>query len=154
MDGKGERSVTIDPTEFRQFDHGYAVTSHSSQGLTAGRVLAHMDTESSRSLINTRLAYVAISRASDDARIYTNNEDTLGSRLATDVSKTAAVDFRPKSPITEPEPLQAAQPRTPQTHTYEFADANLRLAAVAQDYINRPEKAVVIAPDPKPSVDA
>jgi hypothetical protein len=91
MDGKEERSMTFDPREFRQFDHGYAVTSHSSQGLTAGRVLAHIDTDSARGLINDRLAYVAISRASHDARIYTNNAQTLGERLATDVSKTVAL---------------------------------------------------------------
>jgi ATP-dependent exoDNAse (exonuclease V) alpha subunit len=48
------------------FDHGYAVTSHSFQGLTAGRMLTNIDTEAS---INTRLAYVAVSRASDDVRI-------------------------------------------------------------------------------------
>ena len=91
MDNKEERSVTFDPREFRQFDHGYAVTSHSSQGLTAGRVLAHVDTDSSRGLINDRLAYVAISRASDDARIYTNDAETLGQRLSTDISKTSAL---------------------------------------------------------------
>jgi hypothetical protein len=91
MDGKTERVITFDPREFRQFDHGYAVTSHSSQGLTAGRVLANIDTDSSRNLINDRLAYVAISRASDDARIYTNDAETLGERLATDSSKTAAL---------------------------------------------------------------
>jgi len=91
MDGKTERVITFDPREFRQFDHGYAVTSHSSQGLTAGRVLANIDTDSSRSLINDRLAYVAISRASDDARIYTNDAETLGERLAADISKTAAL---------------------------------------------------------------
>ena len=95
MDGKTERLVTFDAREFRQFDHGYAVTSHSSQGLTAGRVLANIDTDSSRSLINDRLAYVAISRASDDARIYTNNAETLGERLATNISKTAAVGAQP-----------------------------------------------------------
>jgi ATP-dependent exoDNAse (exonuclease V) alpha subunit len=91
MDGKEERSVTFDPREFRQFDHGYAVTSHSSQGLTAGRVLAHIDTDSSRGLVNDRLAYVAISRASDDARVYTNDAESLGQRLATDVTKTAGL---------------------------------------------------------------
>lgn len=93
MDGKEERSVTFDPREFRQFDHGYAVTSHSSQGLTASRVLAHIGTDSARGLINDRLAYVAISPALDDARIYTNDAETLGQRLATDVTKTAAVEL-------------------------------------------------------------
>jgi ATP-dependent exoDNAse (exonuclease V) alpha subunit len=91
MDGKSARTVRFDTAEFRQFDHGYAVTSHSSQGLTAGRVLAHIDTDSSQSLINNRLAYVAISRASDDAQVYTNNAETLAERLASDITKTAAL---------------------------------------------------------------
>jgi len=95
LDGKDERTVSFDPAKMRQFDHGYAVTSHSSQGLTAGRVLANINTEGPRGLINTRLAYVAISRASDDARIYTSAAGDLGRRLAIDVSKTAAVDFGP-----------------------------------------------------------
>jgi conjugative relaxase-like TrwC/TraI family protein len=97
LDGKAARTVTFDPAEFRQFDHGYAVTSHSSQGITTGRVLANFDTDSSRSLINTRLAYVAVSRASEDARIYTNNAETLGERLAVDISKSSALDFRQSS---------------------------------------------------------
>jgi len=92
LDGKTQRTVAFDIADFRQFDHGYAVTSHSSQGLTAARVLAHFDTDSSRTLINNRLAYVSISRASDDARIYTNSAETLGARLATDISKTSAVN--------------------------------------------------------------
>ena len=92
MDGKSVRTIAFDSGDFRQFDHGYAVTSHSSQGLTADRVLAHIDTESPRSLINNRLAYVSISRASDDARIYTNNAADLGERLSSEVTKSAAVD--------------------------------------------------------------
>jgi ATP-dependent exoDNAse (exonuclease V) alpha subunit len=102
MDGKRERTVGFDPSMMRHFDHGYAVTSHSSQGLTAARVLVNIDTETSRLLINPRLAYVAISRASADARIYTNNATTLGQQLSTDVSKSAAVDFRPTAQIKEP----------------------------------------------------
>jgi len=90
--------VTFDPKEYRRFDYGYAVTLYSFQGLTAGRVIANIDTDSALSLINTRLAYVSISRASDDARVYTNNAETLGERLATDITKTAAVDFLPPSP--------------------------------------------------------
>ena len=97
MDGKNKRTITFDTTNVHQFDHGYAVTSHSSQGLTAGRVIAHFDTEGPRSLINSRLAYVAISRASEDARIYTNDVERLGRRLATDISKTAAIDLSSQS---------------------------------------------------------
>ena len=144
MDGKKPRSITLDTNEFRQFDHGYAVTSHSSQGLTATRVLANMDTESARSLINTRLAYVAISRASEDARIYTNDAETLGARLATDVTKSVAVDFRPPAAR-----MQAASSMEvpAQRRVYEYASPDHRLAAVAQDYASRPEKTIVLAPD-------
>ncbi len=107
MDGKSARVVQFDPETFRQFDHGYAVTSHSSQGLTADRVLAHVDTDSSRSLINNRLAYVSISRASFDARIYTNNTETLGQHLQSDVTKTAALT---------PQYNEGVKDRSPATH--------------------------------------
>ncbi len=77
----------------RHFDHGYAVTSHSSQGLTAERVLVNMDTEAHPELINSRFAYVSVSRASHDAHIYTNDAASLGDNLSRDVTKTSAVDF-------------------------------------------------------------
>jgi hypothetical protein len=37
--------VQLDPCLHPHLDHGYAVTSHSSQGQTADRVLIHVDTE-------------------------------------------------------------------------------------------------------------
>ncbi len=92
MDGKSGHTLTFDPQKFRQFDHGYAVTSHSSQGITAARVLVHIDTDLTPSLINSRLAYVSISRASGDARVYTNNAETLAYRLDTNISKSAALE--------------------------------------------------------------
>lgn len=98
LDGKETRSATFDPTSFRAFDHGYAITSHSAQGLTADRVLANMDTDGPRGLVNSRLAYVAISRASEDAHIYTNDAASLGARLATEHNKTSAVTFQPATP--------------------------------------------------------
>ncbi len=158
LDGRTERTITFDPSAFRQFDHGYAMTSHSAQGLTAGRVLAHFDTDSSRSLINTRLAYVAVSRASDDVRVYTNNAETLGARLATDISKTAAVDFRSASFTTEVQQAVAAfRANDPATGTtklqeqgriHEYASPEHRLAAVVLAYTAQKDRAVVVAPDP------
>lgn len=41
MDGGSE--VALDPRQHPHLDHGYAVTSHSSQGQTAERVLVHVD---------------------------------------------------------------------------------------------------------------
>jgi ATP-dependent exoDNAse (exonuclease V) alpha subunit len=48
----------------------HTVTSHSSQGQTADRVLVHADTEmGARDLLNNRMAYVAISRSAYDAQM-------------------------------------------------------------------------------------
>ena len=80
-------------SEQRHFDHGYAVTSHSSQGLTAELVLVHGDTSVHPDLLNSRFAYVSISRASVDAKIYTNDAADLGQRLSGEVSKSSAIEF-------------------------------------------------------------
>ena len=85
------RTVTFNPHEMRHFDHGYAVTSHSSQGLTAERVLVNMDTEMHSNLINARFAYVSISRGSHEVQIFTDNATELGERLSHDSSKTSAM---------------------------------------------------------------
>ena len=77
----------------RHFDHGYAVTSHSSQGLTSERVLVNMDTEVHPELMSNRFAYVSVSRASHDAQIYTNDAASLTASLSHDVSKASAVSF-------------------------------------------------------------
>ena len=77
----------------RHWDHGYAVTSHSSQGLTSERVLVNMDTEVHPELINSRFAYVSVSRASHDAQIYTNDAVSLSGKLSQDTSKSTAVSF-------------------------------------------------------------
>lgn len=87
------KTVSFDGDRMRHFDHGYAVTSHSSQGLTAERVLVNIDTDVHPELINSRFAYVSISRASLEAHIYTNSAASLGGDLSRDVSKTAALDF-------------------------------------------------------------
>ena len=141
MDGKAERTIQFDPAKMRHFDHGYAVTSHVSQGLTEGRVIANIDTDAARSLINSRLAYVAVSRAEHDVRIYTNDADGLGARLATDVSKTSAVDFRKSPADPAPQKNTVVQVR-------EYADPSHRIAAIALAYAEHPSNSVVIAANP------
>jgi hypothetical protein len=108
-------------------------------------------------LINTRLAYVAVSRASEDVRIYTNDAETLGQRLAADISKTAAVDFWPPSTtgqareavelFREHQPGTATERLQQQGRVYEYQSPDHRLAAVALDYTVQPDRTVVIAPD-------
>ena len=74
------------------FDHGYAVTSHGAQGLTAERVLVNADTGVHPDLINSRLGYVSVSRGSHEAAIFTNDAAKLGQQLSTDVSKSSALE--------------------------------------------------------------
>lgn len=98
VEGQTPRSVTFDPQQMRHFDHGYAVTSHSSQGLTADRVLINVEVSAHRDLINQRFAYVAVSRAAHDVRLYTDNAARLTKDLSRDVSKTAALELsQPKA---------------------------------------------------------
>ncbi len=102
MDGAKDRIVRFDADQMRHFDHGYAVTSHSSQGLTSERVLVNMDTEVHPELINNRFAYVSVSRASHDAEIFTNNVALLAESLSRDTSKASAIDFgKVQSPIAD-----------------------------------------------------
>jgi hypothetical protein len=87
------RSVAFNIKENPHLDYGYAVTSHSSQGQTADRVLVHVDTEqASEKLVNRRLAYVAVSRGRYDAQIYTNDKTQLAEGLGRDVSRRTATE--------------------------------------------------------------
>ena len=88
------KSVAFDANEMRHFDHGYAVTSHSSQGLTADRVLVNIDIGVHPDLINPRFAYVSVSRAAQDVQIYTNAASSLAASLSHAVTKTSALDLQ------------------------------------------------------------
>ena len=88
----GGREVSFEKNHFRHIDHGYAVTSHSSQGTTVDRVLINADTSESRVLLNDRMGYVAVSRAREDAIIYTNSIEELRGALDRRVDKEMAVE--------------------------------------------------------------
>ena len=98
----GGRAVELDPNRHIHLDYGYAVTSHSSQGQTADRVLIHVDTElGAKDLLNSRMAYVAVSRGAHDAQIFTNDAATLGHELSRDVSHAPAIQQTPASQAIE-----------------------------------------------------
>jgi hypothetical protein len=88
----GGRRVSFDSTQFRHLDHGYAVTSYSSQGQTVDRVIVKADTRESEALLNQRTGYVAVSRAREDALIYTNSKDELGAALDREVDKQMGLE--------------------------------------------------------------
>ena len=93
------RQIEFNASEHRHFDHGYAVTSHSSQGLTAERVLVHADTSVHPDLLNSRFGYVSISRASHEATLFTDDMAKLGPQLGADVSKTSALELNQASSV-------------------------------------------------------
>jgi hypothetical protein len=84
--------MDYDPQRHPHLDHGYAVTSYSSQGQTADRVLIHVDTElAAKDLLNSRMAYVSVSRGQWDAQIFTNDRQKLPQALGHDVSHRTAI---------------------------------------------------------------
>ena len=88
------RKIEFNAVVHPHFDHGYAVTSHSAQGLTADRVLINGDTATHPQLLDARFAYVSVSRARLDAEIYTNDIAGLSQKLSAEAGKSSAIEFR------------------------------------------------------------
>jgi ATP-dependent exoDNAse (exonuclease V) alpha subunit len=106
------REVRFNVREHAHLDHGYAVTSHSSQGQTAERVLINVDTEKSEALVNNRFAYVSVSRAQHDVQIYTNDGGKLSHSLSRESSQRTAteVEQQPTAPKIEPASPREVRP--------------------------------------------
>ena len=110
-----DRIITFNPERFPHLDHGYAVTSYSSQGKTMDRVLVNAETTETDLLVNQRMAYVAVSRARLDARIYTDCAADLGGALARRRDKTMALEALSQSSLgARTEHESANQTRTSQ----------------------------------------
>jgi len=96
-----DRVMSFHPQRHPHLDHGYAVTSYSSQGQTADRVLINVDTElGAKDLLNNRMAYVSVSRGQWDAQIFTNDRSALANALGHDVSHQSA--YQPQQAIVPP----------------------------------------------------
>ncbi|HTW31121.1 MAG TPA: AAA family ATPase, partial [Candidatus Sulfotelmatobacter sp.] len=93
------RHIEFNPAEHRHFDHGYAVTSHSAQGLTSERVLIHADTSVHPDLLSSRFGYVAVSRTSHETTIFTDDLNRFGHQLSAEVNKTSALEISQASSI-------------------------------------------------------
>lgn len=87
------REVRLDLTKesHRHFDHAYCRTIHSAQGATADRMIVDMSSRSP--LAHQRSVYVAISRAREEAHIYTDSRTELARRAQERTGeKTAAIE--------------------------------------------------------------
>jgi conjugative relaxase-like TrwC/TraI family protein len=89
----GNRQIEFNAAEHRHFDHGYAVTSHSAQGLTSERVLVLADTGVHPDLLNSRFGYVSVSRASHESTVFTDDTAKMAQRLGAEFSKTSALEI-------------------------------------------------------------
>ncbi len=90
LDSGRELSVALD--RLRHIDHGYASTSHASQGVTVDRVIINIDTARSTELVNRRQFYVSLSRARHDAAIYTDDRLELPRVISREQEKSVAID--------------------------------------------------------------
>src|SRR5256884_706671 len=114
------RTVAFNIKENPHLDYGYAITSHSSQGQTADRVLIHVDTEQAgEKLVNRRLAYVAVSRGRYDAQVYTNDKGQLAGQLSRDGSRRSAIEASRESVS----PAREIEPSTTRSQGHEHTQA-------------------------------
>src|SRR5206468_11258219 len=95
------RSIRVDLNEPRALDHAYAVTSHRSHGLSRERVYLTVDTFHSEELVNRRQSYVGVSRAVEDARVYTDDRSALSRAVSRDQVRESALSVLERVPARE-----------------------------------------------------
>jgi conjugative relaxase-like TrwC/TraI family protein len=119
LDQTGNAEVKLDTHKQVRFnlnrmahvEHGYAVTSHSSQGLTVDRTLLQIDTgdPKARAILGRELAYVAVSRARFNVDIFTDNAERLTGVLDRTQEKSKALS-----------PEEITRSWEPRTHEQDF----------------------------------
>jgi ATP-dependent exoDNAse (exonuclease V) alpha subunit len=105
FDNKRELSVNL--PQLRHVDYGYASTSHAAQGTTVDRVIVNVDSMRSAQLVNRKQFYVSISRARQDARVYTDDAQALRRAVGRDQRKEVALE------MVQTRPTQRLQPKSP-----------------------------------------
>jgi len=89
--------ITLDdgrelPANYRQFSHGYCVTSHASQARTVDSVFLVASSRSAAA-IHREQFYVSISRGRQECRIFTDDKDVLRDRIKRSTQRQAALDL-------------------------------------------------------------
>jgi conjugative relaxase-like TrwC/TraI family protein len=80
------------PPEYRRFCHGYAVTSHASQGKTVDDVFL-VASSKSFAAVNREQFYVSISRGREHCHVFTDDKELLQRRVGDSRSRAAALDL-------------------------------------------------------------
>jgi ATP-dependent exoDNAse (exonuclease V) alpha subunit len=102
------------PANYREFDHGYAITAHRSQGKTVDGVILSADT------MKQELFYVGASRGRNEIAIVTSNPEQLRESLGISSARPSAMELaREQSRSLGPEhgvqhaPIQSVEPPVP-----------------------------------------
>ncbi|MGH9376356.1 MAG: ATP-dependent DNA helicase, partial [Terriglobia bacterium] len=102
------------PANYRQFDHGYAITAHRSQGKTVDGVILSADA------MKQELFYVGASRGRSEIAIVTSDPDRLRESLGISSARPSATELaREQSRALGPErriqhaPVQSVEPPVP-----------------------------------------
>lgn len=136
------------PKEYRRFCHGYAVTSHASQGKTVDDVFL-VASSHSFGAVNREQFYVSISRGRERCHVFTDDAELLQRRIGDSHERTAAVElvklrealakqgFTPRQRI-EPQPPQLKEKEVPRVRgtrpTRQSLSLPQRLAKIARDF--------------------
>ncbi len=83
-------------SSFRDFVHGYAVTSYGSQGKTVDHVL--FSDSAVRAATNQQQWYVTISRGRKGIRIFTEDREGLAENIQRSGERELALELKPKAP--------------------------------------------------------
>ena len=86
------KKATFDNSRPLPMTYAYSTTVHSSQGLTADRVFAHLDSRSRTT--SKEVYYVAVSRARHEVKIYTDDFGALPGSVRRSAGKTAALELK------------------------------------------------------------
>lgn len=102
------------PANYRQFDHGYAITAHGSQGKTVDGVILSADA------MKQELFYVGASRGRSEIAIVTSDREQLRESLGISSARPSATELtREQAHLPRPEqgiqqvPVQAIEPPVP-----------------------------------------
>ncbi len=84
------------PANYREFDHGYAITAHRSQGKTVDSVVLSGD------MMKQEQFYVAVSRGRDGIAVITSNVDQLRESLGISSARPSATELAREQAQTHP----------------------------------------------------
>lgn len=125
--GEGDKAqrVQIDQRAALKVEHAYSSTSHAAQGQTVDRVFIHHNTEGGKH--GDRETYVNLTRARDQAVLYTQDSEKAGRQAGAALNKTSAHDIQKTDalsrlispPAESKQAPQAEKPKEEKTHVRE-----------------------------------